>query len=594
MAVVSSQESPIMDELAHIPAGYSYVRFFDYRLNPEHPPLMKALSGLPLLFFDLSFPTDHESWTQDVNGQWSAGNLFIFHSNNNNAELIISWSRLFPIILTLLLIFLVFWWSRELMGSWWALAPTFLTAVSPHILSHGHYVTTDIGAALGFIAGLYFFVRFLKNPSWKNTGLAGLFWGLAQLTKFSIILLIPIFVLTLIAAWWMKTREKGSRVFGSASLKLFWVYIRGFVAILVVGIVVVWMTYALFTIHYPPERQLSDTSFILGSFAGGDQGLGLVQCTPQHLSLRCLAEIDIWMSDKPTLQGLGQYILGVLMVMQRSSGGNTAYFLGEVGASGWWYYFPVVFLLKESIPALLALIIGISLAFWRFLARKKESLLSRFYSYLSLNLAEFSMMVLVIVYWIYSIRSPLNIGFRHILPTIPFLYILSVGSIKRWKPSLRNTATKKILMGTILLWVGIESIIAYPFFLSYFNEIGGGVKNGYQYVTDSNYDWGQDLARLQTFVKENRIDKIAVDYFGGGDVLYYLGENGVLWSSSKGDPRDEGIRWLAVSINTLQGAKAEPSPGFERKQEDEYLWLEDYKNPYARAGTSIFIYHLED
>ena len=32
-------ESAIMDELAHIPAGYSYLAEKDYRLNPEHPPL---------------------------------------------------------------------------------------------------------------------------------------------------------------------------------------------------------------------------------------------------------------------------------------------------------------------------------------------------------------------------------------------------------------------------------------------------------------------------------------------------------------------------------------------------------------------------
>ncbi|MEK9183728.1 MAG: hypothetical protein AAB890_01500, partial [Patescibacteria group bacterium] len=33
----SFQESATMDELAHIPAGYGYVKYLDYRLNPEHP-----------------------------------------------------------------------------------------------------------------------------------------------------------------------------------------------------------------------------------------------------------------------------------------------------------------------------------------------------------------------------------------------------------------------------------------------------------------------------------------------------------------------------------------------------------------------------
>ncbi|NCQ02468.1 hypothetical protein GW816_00180, partial [Candidatus Wolfebacteria bacterium] len=40
MLNASSQESATMDELAHIPAGYGYVRYLDFRLNPEHPPLV--------------------------------------------------------------------------------------------------------------------------------------------------------------------------------------------------------------------------------------------------------------------------------------------------------------------------------------------------------------------------------------------------------------------------------------------------------------------------------------------------------------------------------------------------------------------------
>ena len=48
LAIVSMrQESAIMDEVAHIPAGYSYLTQRDMRLNPEHPPLLKDLSAIP-------------------------------------------------------------------------------------------------------------------------------------------------------------------------------------------------------------------------------------------------------------------------------------------------------------------------------------------------------------------------------------------------------------------------------------------------------------------------------------------------------------------------------------------------------------------
>ena len=35
-----------IDEPYHIAAGASYVRWGDYRLNPEHPPLVKLVAGL--------------------------------------------------------------------------------------------------------------------------------------------------------------------------------------------------------------------------------------------------------------------------------------------------------------------------------------------------------------------------------------------------------------------------------------------------------------------------------------------------------------------------------------------------------------------
>ena len=58
LVYAASHDAAIFDESAHIPAGYSYVKYFDYRLNPEHPPLVKILAGLPLLFQKLNFPKD--------------------------------------------------------------------------------------------------------------------------------------------------------------------------------------------------------------------------------------------------------------------------------------------------------------------------------------------------------------------------------------------------------------------------------------------------------------------------------------------------------------------------------------------------------
>src|SRR5256885_9853332 len=41
--------SPTSDETAHLTAGYSVLVTHDYRLNPEHPPLVKMHAALPLV-----------------------------------------------------------------------------------------------------------------------------------------------------------------------------------------------------------------------------------------------------------------------------------------------------------------------------------------------------------------------------------------------------------------------------------------------------------------------------------------------------------------------------------------------------------------
>ena len=621
MLYASSQESAIMDELAHIPAGYGYVKYLDYRLNPEHPPLVKAIAALPLLFQNLKFPTDKSSWQTDINGQWQAGAQFLYESGNN-ADGIIQWARLGPMLLTLLLIIFIYIWAKELIGRWWALIPTFLFALSPTVLAHGHYVTTDIGATLGIFIASYYFVKYLLSSSRKNLIFAGLTFGIAQLMKFSAVLLVPLFgfLIIVFCFWKMKGRWLGFFRGLIQLIKIFFHYLFSLILIFIVGYILVYLVYFAFTINYPIQKQKADTQSILYSFSGGPDTKGETCKLNSNVSIgrhtRCLAEINIWMAGNKIMRPLGEYMLGVLMVTQRSSGGNTAYFLGEVSASGWWYYFPVVFVLKEPAPSLILIFLAFILGLWLIIKNifknpRLSSIFSHLYDYLGTHFAEFSMISFVILYWLYSLSSPLNIGFRHILPTLPFIYILTAGGLKKWLAgkaiveanfwkklltSLTNIlklSFKGVFISVLLVWFLLETLFAAPYFLPYFNQFGGGTDNGYKYVTDSNYDWGQDLKRLVNWVNDNKIDKIAVDYFGGGNPRYYLDGKAEYWWSSRGNPSEEGIKWLAISINNLQSAKGRLHPGQLRNPEDEYQWLKNPYQPDSRAGKSIFIYRLK-
>ena len=51
-----SSKSQTADEAVHLGAGYSYLATGDFRLNPEHPPLIKILCALPdYLWYRLPF-----------------------------------------------------------------------------------------------------------------------------------------------------------------------------------------------------------------------------------------------------------------------------------------------------------------------------------------------------------------------------------------------------------------------------------------------------------------------------------------------------------------------------------------------------------
>lgn len=597
----AKNDSAIFDETAHIGAGYSYVRYLDYRLNPEHPPLIKALAGVPLLFQSLHFPDTISAWTTEVNGQWEVGGKFLYEQSND-ANQIIFLARIFPILITLLTILFIYFWSKELVGRWWALLPAFLFGFSPIVLAHGRLVTTDMGATFGALIALYAFGKALHAPTRKTILWAGVAFGIAQLIKFSAILLIPVFVLLTAVNYGKKMIQYWTPISYDQKWKKYrtwcWEHCLVLVGTGIISLIVVYAGYLLFTWNYPIVQQVADTRATIGSFR-----------------IQPLAQLTIWMAGNPITRPLAHYFFGVLMVAQRSAWGNSSYFLGELSGTGTWQYFPTVYLMKETLPTLmllaLALLLSLGKIFWNIRQGIKTNIHS-FLNYLETHSTEFSFWVFISIYWIASIRSPLNIGVRHILPTLPFIYMLATGALRRWCAvtpiSFTFNVAEKLLnalrifvtvsvkygvIGILLIWFSAETLFSAPYFLSYFNNAFGGTTNGYQYVTDSNFDWGQDLLRLQQWVRANiPNEKIAVDYFGGGSPRYYLGNQAEPWWSARGNPIEQDIHWIAISANTLQGALAKTKSNFIRKPEDEYSWLINPYQPFDRAGTSIFIYKL--
>jgi hypothetical protein len=571
----ANNDSAIFDETAHIGAAYSYVTQHEIRLNPEHPPLIKDLAGLPLLFLNLNFDVSGQSfWNGTMpkkwdEGQWAAGR-YLLYQVGNNPDAIIFWARFPIILLSLLLGWFIFFWAKKLFGISGGLLALVFYAFDPNILGHNHFVTTDIGIAAFLTFSFYYYIKFIKNPSWKNVLWAGIFLGLLQLSKFSFLIAFPIFALITIL-YPLVVRAEISRI------KKFGEYVGKGAIVFSLSMIVMWGVYALNTFKMKPETisQAIDATF------------SLADTNPKNIYTNKTLH---WLNDNSLIRPLAIYGEGIGYVFRRVSGGNGAYFLGHVSSTASKSYFPIVFLIKEPLPGLFLMLFALVFALIKIIrtaTKFPKQIFRNISHYLRSNILEFSMFSFIFLYAYLSITGNLNIGFRHLFPILPFAYILTAKSIVEFIKN-HNRLIFKLAIGILLIFLIVETIMVYPSYMSYFNSLVGGPKNGYNYVTDSNADWGQDLKRLKYFLDKNpAINKIRVDYFGGGDIYHYIGQDkAILWWDSK-RPIESG--WYAISTNFLQGSLYETG----KNPQNSYQWLwKINKKPTYQVGTSLLIYNI--
>lgn len=539
---LAKDDSGIVDEVAHIPAGYGYIEYFDYRLNPEHPPLAKALAALPLSFLNLK-PLDSSIAWHDIN-QWESGWDFIYRLGNDPDQVIL-YSRIPMIGLLILLGFFMYRMSAEFFGRKTAVLVLILFATYPDFLAHGHLVTTDVAAALGFTLAIYFFNRWVLNKTTPNLFYAGVAFGIAQLLKFSAVLLIPIFLCYIFIRSFI---ERGNKKYD------FWrTFYKLFKKLLIIGVIglgVIYVVYLPFVWRTPVgiEHQLIETNLTNDS---------------RTLILRNFLH---FFENTPFLRAIGHYILGIFLVFGRVGGGNTTYILGNLSEKGISWFFPVAWLIKTPIPIIILFLSGLTFFFLNRNYRRNLWLNTLF-------------LTPILCYWIVTLKGSLNIGIRHLLPTVPFVILFIALYFHHFIVEKFNY--RQIIISLLVIWMVVGSIIAYPNYMSYFNELTTS-KNKYDLMVDSSLDWGQDLKRLANYVKENNIDVIKVDYFGGSVPEYYIPE-AIKWRSGNGPTTG----WLAVSATFFQSSKLFG----EKESKWSYAWLEDFQ-PKAVIGNSILVYYI--
>ena len=192
------------------------------------------------------------------------------------------------------------------------------------------------------------------------------------------------------------------------------------------------------------------------------------------------------------------------------------------------------------------------------------------------------------------------------MPILPFVIVLISYGISLWLktgdiPSLTSLdkkldlfkyypklGMKLLLILPLFLWYIGSTLIAWPHYIAWYNELANFKGGGQAIAVDSNLDWGQDLRRLAEYVENNNIEKIYLHYFGTAPAQYYLGEKFEQWEPSQGKTRPTG--WFAVSASMKSEGCATPIKGFDEPR-DSYCWLNDYE-PVTAIGGSIYVYNF--
>lgn len=263
------------------------------------------------------------------------------------------------------------------------------------------------------------------------------------------------------------------------------------------------------------------------------------------------------------------YLRGVRAILDFAGGGRPAYLLGQVSREGWWTYFPVAFAVKTP----LATLVGLLAATGLMLRRPSRD--------------DLFLLVSPLCFFLVSTAARLNLGYRHLLPMLPFLAV-HLGRLASFPRSL----ARRYVSLALAAWLAFGTALIYPHFLAYFNLLGGGPENGWRVLVDSNIDWGQDLKGLRAWMEREGVERVRLAWFGSAppeaygvacDLLPGVPHGYVMWDRPPFDPVQPEPGVYVISVSNLVGV-ALPDP-------DLYAWFRA-RPPDDKIGYSLFVYRI--
>jgi hypothetical protein len=424
---------------------------------------------------------------------------------------------------------LFFWWlllfyarlaGRAVAGGWGGRLAVALLASEPSFLAHVGLATTDISVTACLLALAYHF-RMGRTASWpRRIALPAVWFGLALLAKASALVYGPLVLFAVELDRWVRDgalrRQDGES----------WAaWVRGRLAsirplFLELGIIV-GCGVAMMMIYIGSDWHAEPT-FI----EWADQ---LGPGTAPDAMRWCARNLRVFTNGG---EGLVQQI-------KHNIRGHGAYLFGHSDSRALWYYFPLLLTLKLTV----SLLVGF--------------LLVALFSPRALGnwLCVAALVVIVL--------SPLfrvQLGIRLVLPIVSLAVVgLAAALVHCWQqaaPGWRKWAWQGLAAGCVL-WGTFSVEHVWPHALCYVNELWGGTSTGYQYVSETNYDWGQGLKELAAWQQRTGNSNLEVWYYGSDPASkqsFHLLPLHMLPINSTEDARAsvQG-RLLAVSTTLLYG-----------------------------------------
>jgi len=505
-------ESPTVDEIAHVGAGLSYWQRLDLRMNPEHPPLGKALAGLSLAIRGTRADYSSPSWQMSTDfvhaflGEWVFGEAVLGRWNDWKSTL--AWARLPMLLLTLVLGIVLYRYAARLGGTAGGLLCLAAFVTTPAFLAFGPLVITDVPVTLFTLIALWRLGAIWAEPSRRNAWLFGAGFAGALLSKFTGLLIFPIIVVLFLQTRIWPTAAQPS----APDARKLWRRTRWRCVLRGCGwaILFTYLVYLVFS-----WNQADDALRILGS----SRWAGLVR----HPLM------------PPLIFGRGLFLLLVSSV-------RPTYLFGQVHSHGLLYYFPTVFAFKSTLGFLLLCVTaGVAAILCR--RAGKSPIPEPYRPHVRVLMVGFFLVLGV------CLLSQMDMGIRHFLLPIVLL-ILMLAPLPRMiralpHPHIWQTA---VILLAAASFVSVASV--YPHFIAFVNSFSLR-RPAYYLLNDSNVSWNESLPDVERFVREQHLPEIALDWASLSDPAVIVPEARV-WDCQNPSEADAG-QWVAVaSVSILE------------------------------------------